>query len=87
VEFGLIEENGLKIYGAGILSSSGESVFCLGNEPARYPFDAEKIMLTDYYIDHFQDKYFVINSYKQLFDSLGEISRVVEKYASIETVA
>jgi len=87
VEFGLIEENGLKIYGAGILSSSGESVFCLGNEPARYPFDAEKIMLTDYYIDHYQDKYFVINSYKQLFNSLGEVNRVLEKYATTEPVA
>jgi phenylalanine-4-hydroxylase len=86
VEFGLIEkEEGLKIYGAGILSSSGESVFCLGDEPARYAFDVEKIMLTDYYIDHFQDKYFVIQSYKQLFDALPEVERVLEKYA-LETV-
>jgi phenylalanine-4-hydroxylase len=87
VEFGLIEkEDGLKIYGAGILSSSGESVFCLGNEPKRYEFDVEKIMLTDYYIDHFQDKYFVIKSYKQLFDSLPEIERVLEKYATEESL-
>jgi phenylalanine-4-hydroxylase len=84
VEFGLIEDaDGLKIYGAGILSSSGESVFCLGNEPKRHPFEVERIMLTDYYIDHFQDKYFVIQSYKQLFDSLPEIERVLEKYASL----
>jgi phenylalanine-4-hydroxylase len=87
VEFGLIEkEDGLKIYGAGILSSSGESVFCLGDEPKRYEFDVEKIMLTDYYIDHFQDKYFVIKSYKQLFDSLPEIERVLEKYATEESL-
>ncbi len=87
VEFGLIEkQEGIKIYGAGILSSSGESVFCLGDKPARYEFDVEKIMLTDYYIDHFQDKYFVIKSYKQLFDSLPEVERVLEKYAMAEMV-
>jgi phenylalanine-4-hydroxylase len=82
VEFGLIEkEEGLKIYGAGILSSSGESVFCLTDQTPKYAFNAEKIMLTDYYIDHFQNKYFVINSYKQLFDSLGDVEKVLEKYA------
>ncbi len=88
VEFGLIEKagDGLKIYGAGILSSSGESVFCLTDQTPKYRFDAEKIMLTDYYIDHFQDKYFVIDSYKQLFDSLPEVERVLQKHAHEEAL-
>ena len=87
VEFGLIEkQDGIKIYGAGILSSSGESVYCLGTEPKHYEFNVEKIMLTDYYIDHFQDKYFVIKSYKELFDSLPEVEKVLEKYATSELV-
>jgi len=69
VEFGLIKSNeGLKIYGAGILSSAGESRYCLDNQtPQRIKFNLERIMRTDYEIDCFQKTYFVIDSYEQLF--------------------
>ena len=80
VEFGLIEnENGLKIYGAGILSSSGESVYCLGDQPQRTPYNVLDIMNTPYIKDKFQEKYWVIDSYKQLFDSVDEIENTLEK--------
>lgn len=90
VEFGLIqEEDGLRIYGAGILSSAGETKFCLSDEPPKYDFDVQKIASTDYRKDVFQDKYFVIQSYEQLFNSIPEIKAVlaemVEKRKS-ETV-
>jgi phenylalanine-4-hydroxylase len=70
VEFGLIEEpQGLRIYGAGILSSPTESVFALDSDsPHRIRFNAKRILQTHYQIDDFQDNYFVINSFKQLFD-------------------
>lgn len=78
IEFGLIRENGeLKIYGAGILSSAGETKFSLSDEPAHYEYNVEKIMRTSYWKDKFQDKYFIINSYEELFDSLPEIERVL----------
>ena len=80
VEFGLIDnENGLKIYGAGILSSSGESIYCLSNKPERSPYDVAEIMNTPYIKDKFQEKYWVINSYKQLFESVNEIEETLEK--------
>lgn len=79
VEFGLIQEKeGLRIYGAGILSSSGESIFCLGDKANRKPFNIKKIMELHYYKDHFQDRYYVINSYKDLFDAIPEIDSLMK---------
>lgn len=69
VEFGLIQtDQGLRIYGAGIVSSPAESVFSLEDEsPNRIGFDLERLMRTDYRIDDFQQSYFVIDSYEDLF--------------------
>ena len=69
VEFGLIRTpQGLRIFGAGILSSRTESVACLSSpDPQRVPFDLQRIMRTQYNIDRFQDTYFVIDSFDQLF--------------------
>ncbi len=68
VEFGLMREEGaLRIYGAGIVSSYGESLFALDSEsPNRIDFDLERIMRTDYRIDDFQQNYFVIDSFDAL---------------------
>ena len=68
VEFGLIEEAGaLRIYGAGIVSSFGESRFALDDPaPVRLPFDLLQVMRTHYRIDSFQDRYFVIPSFDAL---------------------
>lgn len=81
VEFGLIQEDvGLRIYGAGILSSSGESVYSLeSNVPARKPFNVEEIMATPYIKDRYQEHYWVIDSYKQLFDSVSEVEKVLDR--------
>lgn len=69
VEFGLIQtDEGLRIYGAGIVSSPAESVFALENDsPNRIGFELERLMRTDYRIDDFQQSYFVIDSYDDLF--------------------
>lgn len=68
VEFGLIREHGeLRIYGSGIVSSSGESLHCLDSDaPNRIGFDLERIMRTRYRIDSYQKTYFVIDSFEQL---------------------
>ncbi|MCC6515880.1 MAG: phenylalanine 4-monooxygenase [Chitinophagales bacterium] len=80
VEFGLIQQNnGMRIYGAGILSSSGESIFCLGDKANRLPFNVKEIMEKHYYKDHFQDRYYVINTYKDLFDAIPEIDTLLER--------
>ena len=68
VEFGLIrEDDGLRIYGSGIVSSSGESVHALESAaPNRIGFDLERVMRTRYRIDTYQKTYFVIDSFEQL---------------------
>ncbi len=68
VEFGLIAEaDGLRIYGAGIVSSYGESLFALEDaSPHRIAFDLLRVMRTEYRIDDYQQNYFVINSLDQL---------------------
>ncbi len=68
VEFGLVEEAGaLRIYGAGIVSSHGESVFALDDpSPNRIGFDLNRVMRTDYRIDDYQQSYFVIPSFDEL---------------------
>jgi phenylalanine-4-hydroxylase len=68
VEFGLVQEpEGLRIYGAGIVSSKAESVFALEDpSPNRIGFDLERVMRTPYRIDDFQQVYFVIPSIAEL---------------------
>ncbi len=68
VEFGLVEEaGGLRIYGAGIVSSRGESIFALDDpSPNRIGFDLGRVMRTEYRIDDYQQSYFVIPSFDEL---------------------
>jgi phenylalanine-4-hydroxylase len=70
IEFGLIREaGGLRAYGAGILSSSGELAYSVQSpEPQRRPLQLERTMRTRYKIDTYQQTYFVIDSFEQLFD-------------------
>jgi phenylalanine-4-hydroxylase len=71
VEFGLIvTPDGLRMYGAGILSSPGESVFALADAaPNRIGFDLTRVMRSLYKIDDYQETYFVIDSFEQLFEA------------------
>ncbi len=70
VEFGLIHRpgEGLRTYGAGIVSSIGETPYALeSDEPQRKPFDPVDALRTPYRIDIFQTVYFVIESFDELF--------------------
>jgi phenylalanine-4-hydroxylase len=68
VEFGLMQTpSGLRIFGAGILSSAGESVFALESpRPRRVAFECERVLRTRYEIDHYQNIYFVLSGYDDL---------------------
>ena len=70
VEFGLIQTaDGLRIYGAGIVSSKAESLYSLDSDvPHRVGFDLRRILRTEYKIDDVQKTYFVIRDFAQLFD-------------------
>jgi phenylalanine-4-hydroxylase len=68
VEFGLVEqEGGLRLYGAGIVSSYTESLFALDSaSPNRVRFRLSRVMQTDYRIDDFQETYFVLRDFDEL---------------------
>ena len=70
VEFGLVEEaEGLRIFGAGILSSFTETRFALeSRSPNRVGFDLKRVLRTHYRIDEFQEAYFVLPNLDTLLD-------------------
>ena len=70
IEFGLIRQaGGLRAYGAGILSSAGELRYAVESEmPVRIPLSPLRAMRTRYKIDSYQQTYFVIDDFQQLFD-------------------
>jgi phenylalanine-4-hydroxylase len=87
VEFGLIEEAGrLKLFGAGIVSSHGESEFALDDpSPNRIAFDLKRVMRTNYRIDDYQQSYFVIPSFEALLRATAEAD-FAPVYAALETL-
>lgn len=81
IEFGLIETpEGLKAYGGGILSSPGETEYCLTEKSEKTYFDALEALRTPYRIDIMQPLYFVLKSFDDLFEILNQdILSLVQK--------
>ena len=82
VEVGLArEEGGVRIYGAGIASSFGETHYSLESpRPHRLKFDLRRVLRTRYRPDDFQKSYFVIDR----FDDLPELVRAEDFLALCE---
>jgi len=89
VEFGLIEQQGaLRAYGAGILSSSAETMHATrGAAPRRLRFDLERVLRSDYFIDDLQPTYFVIRSYAELFDAMAALPAMLATARDAEPIA
>jgi phenylalanine-4-hydroxylase len=86
VEFGLMNTAaGLRIYGAGIVSSRKETVYSLEDpSPRRIPFELERVMRTPYKIDDLQVMYVVIPSLKTLLDAtLGDFGPIYERLKAL----
>ncbi len=87
VEFGLMRDaaspNGVRIYGAGIVSSKSETLYSQHSDsPNRIGFSLERVLRTRYRIDTFQKTYFVIDEFRQLFDiARTDLAALVSKYA------
>lgn len=80
IQFGLkIADNSLKVYGAHLISSRAETVYSISAGVPKYDFHIEKIMETPYSKNKFQERYFVINNYEELYNSLGGIKEELEK--------
>jgi phenylalanine-4-hydroxylase len=74
IEFGLIEEEGeTKVFGAGILSSTGEIPFSLSNEVEHRPFVTDDVIETDYDPSRMQDLLFIIPSFAFLRREIEEL--------------
>ncbi len=89
VEFGLIDTpEGLRIYGAGIVSSCGETKFSLeAPSPNRIGFELIRVMRTPYRINDYQQVYFVLPSLQRLLDdTLQDFGPVYDRLASLEDV-
>ena len=90
VEFGLMHTPaGLRIYGAGIVSSHGESEFSLEDpSPNRLGFDLVRVMRTPYRIDDYQQVYFVLPSLQRLLDdTLQDFAPIYGELARLPDIA
>ncbi len=80
IEFGLVREDGeIKFYGAGILSSQSETKHALNPESTKKNFNVAEIMKHDFRTDVIQEEYYVIDSFSQLSNSIGDIEKEVLK--------
>jgi phenylalanine-4-hydroxylase len=78
IEFGLIEEEGeLRIFGAGILSSTGEIPFSLSPDVRRRPFVTDEVIETDYDPSRMQETLFIAPSMPFL---RREIEQLVKRF-------
>lgn len=80
IEFGLVYSNReINAFGAGVISSAGETKHALSSKSKKIDFDINKIMNTNFRTDILQETYFVIDSFDQLPDSLIEIEKAIEE--------
>ena len=90
VEFGLIRDGSdLKLYGAGIVSSYGESLFAIDDpSPHRIGFDLERVMRSRYRIDDYQQNYFVIDSFEDLLNQTrdADLGPIYERLRDQEAI-
>ena len=77
IEFGLMEsDDGLKVYGSGLLSSYGEISHAVeAPEVQRYPIQLEWVINQYFEIDHYQPLLFTVKSFDHLFELVGELER------------
>lgn len=80
IEFGLInEDNKIKVFGAGIISSKGETEHAISNRSVKTDFNITEIMKHNFRTDVLQDEYYVIDSFEQLNDSLKQFELELEE--------
>jgi phenylalanine-4-hydroxylase len=72
IEFGLLQEAGTKIYGAGIISSFGETNTIYEKGTEIWPFDMDEIISTDFNNSVIQTKYFLLPSFEELYAALNK---------------
>ncbi len=79
IEFGLIRENGRKVFGAGICSSYGETNHSLQQDVEVIPFDLAQVISTEFRTDVVQTKYFELACIDELFESFSEYGKTLKE--------
>ncbi|MEM6771104.1 MAG: phenylalanine-4-hydroxylase, partial [Bacteroidota bacterium] len=77
IEFGVMYQKGqLKVYGAGICSSYGETKHVFDNPDVEVvPFDLDAVLAQDFIITEVQMKYFAIENFAQLWAVVDELGK------------
>lgn len=78
IEFGMINQQTPTIYGAGIISSFGESNRCVLPDIEKIPFRIEEVLKKSFHTDEVQDEYICIDSFEELFSSLQGIEDLLK---------
>ncbi|CAG8737138.1 15878_t:CDS:2, partial [Racocetra persica] len=84
VEFGLCrQDNEIRAYGAGLLSSFGELEYALSDKPEKRPFDPSKTSLQKYYLTEYQPVYFIADSFKDAQQKVRDFSKSLDRPFSV----
>ena len=79
IEFGLIREGGqLKCYGAGLISSFGETNHVFSNKIKIESYDVIEVIEQEFITDQVQHRYRVIDNFQSLINSVNELERLIE---------
>jgi phenylalanine-4-hydroxylase len=81
IEFGLMKENNeLKIYGAGILSSFGESNHVFSDKVELKKFTVKDVLLQPFRNNEVQNLYFVVEEINELWNCLPEVEKMLNDF-------
>ena len=80
VEFGLIhQDNQVKVYGSGLISSHGECKNVTSGHCAVHDFSLDEVLATPVKVDEFQKVLFAVNSFDQIYEAMHEAEQRVER--------
>ncbi|HET8865059.1 MAG TPA: phenylalanine 4-monooxygenase [Gracilimonas sp.] len=84
IEFGLIkEQNSTLIYGAGIISSSGETDHVMNDNVEVKPYDIFDVIEQDFITSEIQTKYYELESFDQLFRSIENLEESLMEHSEM----